>query len=79
MVIAFQAAFAEMPGREVQVLRYRFGLLDGFEHTIQETASVTPNAYNPLLFITRERARQIEQRALRRLRHPRRVRFLTGA
>ena len=50
--------------REEQILRMRFGL-DGAEHTLEEIG----RAFN----VTRERIRQIESKALRRLRHPSRA------
>jgi RNA polymerase primary sigma factor len=48
--------------RERQVLELRFGLLDGKDHTLEEVS----NYFN----VTRERIRQIEAKALRKLRHP---------
>ncbi len=48
--------------REEQILRMRFGVDDGTEHTLEEVG----RAFN----VTRERIRQIESKALRRLRHP---------
>ena len=48
--------------REEQVLRRRFGFEDGKTHTLEEVGKV----FN----VTRERVRQIESKALRRLRHP---------
>ena len=48
--------------REEKIIRLRFGLEDGFEHTLEEVG---------LNFaVTRERIRQIEAKALRKLRHP---------
>lgn len=73
----FERAFEAITAREAEVLRYRFGLTDGFEHTASETALVTPNVREPSLTVTRERVRQIEMRAFRKLRHPRRVVILT--
>jgi RNA polymerase primary sigma factor len=53
-----------LPEREQEVLKMRFGLGDGYSLTLEEVG---------LLFkVTRERIRQIEAKALRRLRHPRR-------
>jgi RNA polymerase primary sigma factor len=52
------------------VLRLRFGLQGGEPHTLEEVGRK--------LGVTRERARQIQQSALRRLRHPRRSRRLKG-
>ena len=54
--------------REEQVLRMRFGLDDGKAHTLEEVG----NAFN----VTRERIRQIEAKALRKLRHPSRSKRL---
>ena len=54
-----------LPPREQEVLKMRFGLEDGYSLTLEEVA---------LYFdVTRERIRQIEAKALRRLRHPRRA------
>lgn len=49
--------------RERKVIELRFGLIDGQEHTLDEVSKI----FN----ITRERVRQIESKALRKLRHPR--------
>ncbi len=57
-----------LPPREEQVLRWRYGLSDGQPRTLEEVGE--------LLGKTRERARQIEAAALRRLRHPSRSRKL---
>jgi RNA polymerase primary sigma factor len=57
-----------LPVREQEVLKMRFGLDDGYSLTLEEVG---------LYFnVTRERIRQIEAKALRRLRHPRRSRKL---
>ncbi|MBO7484586.1 MAG: RNA polymerase sigma factor RpoD [Spirochaetaceae bacterium] len=54
-----------LPSREQDVLKMRFGLDDGYSLTLEEVG---------LYFnVTRERIRQIEAKALRRLRHPRRA------
>ena len=54
--------------REEQVLRMRFGLVDGKPHTLEEVGK----EFN----VTRERIRQIESKALRKLRHPSRSKKL---
>ena len=54
--------------REERVIRMRFGLEDGSEHTLEEVG----NSFA----VTRERIRQIEAKALRKLRHPSRSRRL---
>jgi RNA polymerase primary sigma factor len=56
--------------RERKILEMRFGLVDGFGHTLEEIG----NLYN----VTRERIRQIEAKALRKLRHPTRAHHLHG-
>ena len=48
--------------REEQVIRMRFGIGDGSEHTLEEVGKQFD--------VTRERIRQIEAKALRKLRHP---------
>jgi len=61
-------ALAVLSEREREVLEMRFGLLDGKDHTLEEVGQ----AFN----VTRERIRQIEAKALRKLRHPTRSRHL---
>lgn len=57
-----------LSGREREVVDYRFGLNDGYSRTLEEVGR--------FLNITRERVRQIESKALRKLRHPSRMRVL---
>ena len=60
-----QEVLETLPSREQEVLKMRFGLDDGYSLTLEEVG---------LYFnVTRERIRQIEAKALRRLRHPRRA------
>lgn len=56
--------------RERKVLSLRFGLLDGYSRTLEEVGKT----FN----VTRERIRQIEAKALRKMRHPTRLRQLNG-
>ncbi|NUP98562.1 MAG: sigma-70 family RNA polymerase sigma factor [Armatimonadetes bacterium] len=55
-----EAALQELDSREQQVLRMRYGLEDGNEHTLEEVGQ--------RFALTRERIRQIEMRALDKLR-----------
>lgn len=59
---------ATLTPREANVLRLRFGMANGIPQTLEEVAK----KYN----ITKERIRQIEAKALRKMRHPRRARQL---
>ena len=61
-------ALAVLSERERQVLELRFGLLDGKDHTLEEVGQYFD--------VTRERIRQIEAKALRKLRHPTRSHHL---
>jgi RNA polymerase primary sigma factor len=63
-------AFKSLTERERKILEMRFGLLDGSSHTLEEIG----NIYQ----VTRERIRQLEAKALRKLRHPTRIRHLRG-
>ncbi len=54
--------------RERQVIELRFGLVDDHDHTLEEVGKK--------LKVTRERVRQIEERAIRKLRHPQSSRVL---
>ena len=56
--------------RERKVLELRFGLLDGYSRTLEEVGKQFK--------VTRERIRQIEAKALRKMRHPTRLRQLNG-
>ncbi|HEY3342728.1 MAG TPA: sigma-70 family RNA polymerase sigma factor [Anaerolineae bacterium] len=57
-----------LPPREVRILQFRYGLLDGETYTLEEVGRK--------MGVTRERVRQIEAQALSRLRHPAHARKL---
>jgi RNA polymerase primary sigma factor len=63
-----EQVLSTLTAREARVLRLRFGLQDGHSYTLEEVGKK--------LGLTRERIRQIQHKALRRLRHPRRSRQL---
>ena len=65
---AVQQSLDSLTEKERQVLELRFGLKDGIFHSLEDISS----HYN----LTRERIRQIESMALRKLRDPKRVRAL---
>jgi RNA polymerase primary sigma factor len=54
--------------KEREVIMYRFGLVDGIEHTLEQVGAM----FN----LTRERIRQIESKAIRKIRHPSRAKYL---
>ncbi len=62
LVDEVKTALTELPPRERQIVSLRYGLENGKEHSLQEIGS--------LLNLSRERIRQLEARALNRLRHP---------
>ncbi|MDD2505020.1 MAG: RNA polymerase sigma factor RpoD [Bacilli bacterium] len=63
-----QSVLSTLQPREQQVLELRFGLIDGTSYTLEEVGK----RFN----VTRERIRQIEAKALRKLRHPSRAKKL---
>lgn len=63
-----KAVISQLTERERQVLELRFGLKDGEMHTLEEVGKC--------FHVTRERIRQIEAKALRKLRHPSRSKQL---
>jgi len=63
-----QEVLSTLTPREARILRLRFGLHNGHSHTLEEVGQK--------FGLTRERIRQIENKALRRLRHPKRSRRL---
>jgi len=64
----FNDILRDLPKREEKIIRLRFGLNDGMPKTLEEVGRM----FN----ITRERVRQIEAKALKKLRHPTRLRKL---
>ncbi len=65
-----QEVLTTLTEREQEVLTLRFGLVDGYSRTLEEVG----RKFN----VTRERIRQIEAKALRKMRHPTRIRKLEG-
>ncbi len=63
-----QDVLSDLNERERRVISLRFGIEDGYPRTLEEVGSIFK--------VTRERIRQIEAKALRKLRHPRRSRKL---
>ena len=63
-----QDVLSELSERERKVISLRFGINDGYPRTLEEVGNIFD--------VTRERIRQIEAKALRKLRHPRRSRKL---
>ena len=63
-----QEVLSELNERERRVISLRFGIEDGYPRTLEEVGHIFE--------VTRERIRQIEAKALRKLRHPRRSRKL---
>ncbi len=62
------ALLATLTPREEQIIKLRYGLTDNIQHTLEEIGRE--------FGITRERVRQIEIKAIRRLRHPSRIKIL---
>ncbi|MBI3465526.1 MAG: sigma-70 family RNA polymerase sigma factor [Planctomycetes bacterium] len=56
--------------REREIIRLRYGLADGYAYTLEEVGKI--------FSVTRERVRQIEAKAVRKLQHPVRARDLSG-
>jgi len=56
--------------REREIIRLRYGLADGYAYTLEEVGKI--------FSVTRERVRQIEAKAVRKLQHPVRARMLSG-
>lgn len=62
MCMALDGVLSELTEKEEQIIRMRFGIGDGADHTLEEIGQ----QFN----VTRERIRQIEAKAFRKLRHP---------
>ena len=62
---ALSEILSTLTDREADVLRMRFGMFDGRTHTLEEVGQI--------FGVTRERIRQIENKAIRKLRHPSRA------
>ena len=62
---ALSEILSTLTDREADVLRMRFGMYDGRTHTLEEVGQI--------FGVTRERIRQIENKAIRKLRHPSRA------
>ncbi|MEX1223781.1 MAG: sigma-70 family RNA polymerase sigma factor, partial [Pirellulales bacterium] len=60
----------ELTHREREILRLRYGLADGYSYTLEEVGQI--------FSVTRERVRQIEAKAVRKLQQPQRCRGLLG-
>ncbi len=65
-----EVVLSTLSEREQKVLRMRFGITTGFDHTLEEVGRV--------LGVTRERVRQIEAKAIKKLRHPKRSKALVS-
>ncbi len=63
-------ALQELNYREREIIRLRYGLADGYSYTLEEVGKI--------FCVTRERVRQIEAKAVRKLQHPTRARLLDG-
>ena len=68
LISTINAVLDTLSEREADILRYRFGLKGGRTHTLEEIGQI----YN----LTRERVRQLEDKAMRKLRHPARAAVL---
>lgn len=64
----FKLILTDLPKREVRVIKLRFGLIDGRIWTLEKVGKE--------LGVNRERVRQIEAKALKNLRHPKKSRYL---
>ena len=67
---SLRMVLAMLPEREAKVLRLRYGLDDGIQRTLEQVGKE--------FGVTRERIRQIEAKAFRRIRHPKYNKYLNG-
>lgn len=65
-----EEALQHLNYREREIIRLRYGLVDGYAYTLEEVGKI--------FSVTRERVRQIEAKAVRKLQHPVRCRILEG-
>lgn len=65
-----EEALLHLNYREREIIRLRYGLVDGYAYTLEEVGKI--------FSVTRERVRQIEAKAVRKLQHPVRARMLEG-
>ncbi len=65
-----EEALQHLNYREREIIRLRYGLVDGYSYTLEEVGKI--------FSVTRERVRQIEAKAVRKLQHPMRARILEG-
>jgi RNA polymerase primary sigma factor len=68
--VRIEAALEGLEHREREIIRLRYGLKDGQIHTLEKIGQ--------MMSVTRERVRQMEQRALRKLQEPNRAGQLAG-
>ena len=67
---SLEEVMTDLSYREREILRLRYGLADGYTYTLEEVGKI--------FSVTRERVRQIESKAVRKLQSPYRSRSLTG-
>ncbi|TWU25771.1 sigma-70 family RNA polymerase sigma factor [Bythopirellula polymerisocia] len=68
--LKLEEVMTDLSHREREILRLRYGLADGYTYTLEEVGKI--------FSVTRERVRQIESKAVRKLQSPYRCRSLTG-
>ena len=65
-----ESVLSTLTYREREIIKLRYGLGDGYTYTLEEVGKIFK--------VTRERVRQIEAKAVRKLQHPIRARMLEG-